>query len=218
MIDSLALNRLDFDIEGAALADRGANQLHSAALKLVQQSHPDLEIWITLPVLPPGTHQRRPHRPPSDAHCRRQARWGESGTAAASGAYASIWGDYGTDPVISGGSGAGASSGGGSGDLSSLPTSNVTVSDSNTAISASDSSAKRFRLGYAWGRHLTIQGFNPRQNVLDLGGFWAEGQQAQVVAGSSGCSVVLGFNAQEVLLPGVDASALTSSVLAIWQG
>ncbi len=327
VIDSLALNRLDFDIEGAALADRGANQLHSAALKLVQQSHPDLEIWITLPVLPQGltndglTVLRQmldagvkldgvnlmamdygdSAAPPASqsmgqyaidaAHASyrqlselfgshgesfgwnqlgltpmigvndvtselfstgdaalvedfaRQKGLGmlsmwslgrdqpgpigrveatHSGTAAGSGAYAAIWGDYGTDPVISGGSGAGGSSGGGSGvnsgGLTGLPTSNVAVGDSITAISASDSKAERFQLGYAWGRHLTIQGFNPGQDVLDLGGFWTEGQQAQVVAGSSGCRVVLGFNAQEVLLPGVDASALTSSVLAVWQG
>jgi len=54
VIDNLALNRIDFDIEGAALADQAANQLHSAALKLVQQSHPGVEVWLTLPVLPQG--------------------------------------------------------------------------------------------------------------------------------------------------------------------
>jgi chitinase len=54
VIDSLALNRIDFDIEGAALANRAANQLLADALRLVQQSHPGLEIWFTLPVLPQG--------------------------------------------------------------------------------------------------------------------------------------------------------------------
>ena len=54
VVSRFQLNRLDFDIEGAALADTAANGLHSQALALLQQQNPDLEIWYTLPVLPTG--------------------------------------------------------------------------------------------------------------------------------------------------------------------
>lgn len=319
VIDSLGLNRIDFDIEGAALADRSANQLHSAALKLVQQTHPGTEVWITLPVLPQGLTSDGiavirqmldagvkldgvnlmamdygdSAAPPSlrsmgqyaidaaNASFRQLSDlfgshgesfgWNQlgltpmigvndvttelfstddaalvedfarqkglgllsmwslgrdrpgpigrveathSGTSAASGSYATIWGDYGTDPLISAGSASGVNTGG----LGALPSRTVSVADNITAINALDSSAEHFRLGYAWGRKLTIQGFNPSQDVLDLGGFWAEGQQARVVASGSGAMVMLDFNAQQVFLPGVSASDLTSAVLQVWQG
>lgn len=54
VIRTYNLNRLDFDIEGAALADDAANILHSQALAVLQQQYPDLEVWYTLPVLPSG--------------------------------------------------------------------------------------------------------------------------------------------------------------------
>ena len=54
VVERYGLNRLDFDIEGAALADDAANALHSQALALLQQQKPDLEVWYTLPVLPTG--------------------------------------------------------------------------------------------------------------------------------------------------------------------
>jgi hypothetical protein len=134
-----------------------------------------------------------------------------SGTGSASGSYSTIWGDYGTDPVISGGG-----SGGGQG--TGLPSSTISVATTTTAITASSSTAERFQLSYAWGRRLTINGFDPSQDVLDLKGFWSEGSQARVLASPGGASVMLDFNAQQVLLPGVDPAALTPSVLQIWQG
>lgn len=54
IVDHYALNRIDFDIEGAAVADAAAIALGSQALQLLQQHRPDLEIWYTLPVLPTG--------------------------------------------------------------------------------------------------------------------------------------------------------------------
>ena len=54
VVDAYGLNRIDFDIEGAAIANQAAMTLNSQALKLLQTSHPDLEIWYTLPVLPTG--------------------------------------------------------------------------------------------------------------------------------------------------------------------
>ena len=54
VVSQFHLNRLDFDLEGAALADGAANTLHSQALALLQKQNPDLEVWYTLPVLPTG--------------------------------------------------------------------------------------------------------------------------------------------------------------------
>ena len=54
VIDTYGINHLDFDIEGAAVADPASIALNSQALKLLQQSKPELKIWYTLPVLPTG--------------------------------------------------------------------------------------------------------------------------------------------------------------------
>ncbi|MGI9176296.1 MAG: glycosyl hydrolase family 18 protein, partial [Pirellulales bacterium] len=54
LVDAYSLNRIDFDIEGAAVADPAAIALGSDALKLLQQTRPGLEVWFTLPVLPEG--------------------------------------------------------------------------------------------------------------------------------------------------------------------
>jgi len=326
VVDTLALNRIDFDIEGAALANRAANQLQADALKLLQQSHPALEIWITLPVLPQGLtadglavlrqalaagvkldgvnimamDYGDSAAPPAlktmgqyaidaaNASFRQlgdlfqgfnqgfgwnqlgvtpmigvndvtsevftiadaqlledlarqkglgmlsmwsiardkagpvgQATNTHSGTAAADGSFSALWGDYGTDPVISGGTTPLAPLATG-GTPTSPPvvgaTLPIAVAAATTTFSASATSAERFQLSYAWGRRLTINGFDPRQDVLDLKGFWAEGQQARVVTTPGGASVLLDFNAQQVLLPGVDPGALTSAVVQTWQG
>ena len=54
VIDTYGVTHLDFDIEGAAIADAAAIALNSSALKLLQQSRPSVQIWYTLPVLPQG--------------------------------------------------------------------------------------------------------------------------------------------------------------------
>ncbi|MHA0287848.1 Calx-beta domain-containing protein [Mycobacterium sp. C3-094] len=54
IVTTYRLNRIDFDIEGAAVADPASILLNAQALKLLQQRMPDLEIWYTLPVLPTG--------------------------------------------------------------------------------------------------------------------------------------------------------------------
>jgi hypothetical protein len=333
VIDSLALNRIDFDIEGAALANRAANQLLADALRLVQQSHPGLEIWFTLPVLPQGLtadglavvrqalsagvkldgvnlmtmNYGDGAAPPArqsmgqyaiDAANASFRQLGElfggfgqgfgwnqlgitpmigvndirsevfssgdaqlvedfarsngvgmlamwsiardnpgplgqvanthTGTSAASGSYSAIWGDYGTDPVISGGTTGGAMTGGGGtgspagsggGPIGgTAPSTTIAVAAATTALTASATTVERFQLSWAWGRKLTISGFDPLHDAIDLKGFWAEGQQARVVATPGGASVLLDFNAQQVLLPGVDPGALTSAVVQIWQG
>ena len=54
VIDTYGITHLDFDIEGAAVADPASIALNSQALKLLQQSKPQVQIWYTLPVLPTG--------------------------------------------------------------------------------------------------------------------------------------------------------------------
>jgi hypothetical protein len=45
---------MDFDIQGPALADPNAIALQTQAIKLLQESNPALEIWLSLPVAPTG--------------------------------------------------------------------------------------------------------------------------------------------------------------------
>jgi chitinase len=54
VIDTYGITHLDFDIEGAAVADPASIALNSQALKLLQQSKPQVQVWYTLPVLPTG--------------------------------------------------------------------------------------------------------------------------------------------------------------------
>jgi hypothetical protein len=54
VVDAYGLKYADFDIEGAAVADPASYNRRSQALAKVQQSHPNLKISLTLPVLPEG--------------------------------------------------------------------------------------------------------------------------------------------------------------------
>ncbi|MEB3264034.1 MAG: cellulose binding domain-containing protein [Synechococcus sp.] len=332
--DTLGLRRLDFDIEGAALADRASLQLQSEAIARLQSLRPELGVWFTLPVLPQGLTREGLEAvelalqagvrlagvnvmamdygdsaaPPSlktmgayaiDAAEATHAQlvtlfaahgqgfgWGQmgvtpmigvndvtsevftladaellenfarqrglgllsmwslgrdnpgplgqvtathSGLAEASGSFATLWGDYGSDPVaISAGGGGSASGGSGSDPITGGNTGTTTgsggtlvervVGGSTTALQAMDGVAERFQLSYAWGRQLQITGFDPLQDRLDLRGFWQEGQGATVVAVSGGSRLELPFNQQQVLLPGVTPEQLGGGALEIWWG
>ncbi|MEV4316421.1 chitinase [Actinocrispum sp. NPDC049592] len=54
VINAYALKYVDFDIEGAAVADPTTVARRSQALKIIQDRHPGLKISLTLPVLPNG--------------------------------------------------------------------------------------------------------------------------------------------------------------------
>jgi hypothetical protein len=54
VVDTYGVTHLDFDIEGAAVADPASIALNSQALALLQKANPDVQIWYTLPVLPTG--------------------------------------------------------------------------------------------------------------------------------------------------------------------
>ncbi|GAY17518.1 hypothetical protein MSZK_42440 [Mycobacterium sp. shizuoka-1] len=54
VVDTYGVTHIDFDIEGAAVADPASIALNSQALALLQKAKPDLQIWYTLPVLPTG--------------------------------------------------------------------------------------------------------------------------------------------------------------------
>ena len=54
VVDKYSLNRIDFDIEGAAITDPVSIALRSEALSLFQQMRPGIEIWYTLPAVPTG--------------------------------------------------------------------------------------------------------------------------------------------------------------------
>ena len=109
------------------------------------------------------------------------------------------------DP-ITGGGGAGVPA----------PTVDVLVGSGDTRLQARGDQAEQFRLGYAWGRQLTIAGFDPTQDRLDLRGFWGEGQQVRVLGSAEGVRVELPFNQQWVLLPGVTLEQWGSQALQVW--
>ncbi|MFH1160224.1 MAG: hypothetical protein V1733_04665 [bacterium] len=54
VVDAYALQSIDFDIEGMLVADTASVHRRSAALKLLQDDNPGLEISLTLPVMPYG--------------------------------------------------------------------------------------------------------------------------------------------------------------------
>jgi hypothetical protein len=54
LVDTLALRKIDFDIEGAAVAEPATIRLQMDAIALVQKTRPNLGVWLTLPVLPQG--------------------------------------------------------------------------------------------------------------------------------------------------------------------
>jgi chitinase len=54
VIERYDVNILDFDIEGAALADAAANERRAEAIKRLQSEYGDLVVWFTLPVSPGG--------------------------------------------------------------------------------------------------------------------------------------------------------------------
>ncbi|BBY66234.1 hypothetical protein MHEL_44770 [Mycolicibacterium helvum] len=54
VVDTYGVTHLDFDIEGAAVADPASVTLNAQALALLQKAKPEVQIWYTLPVLPTG--------------------------------------------------------------------------------------------------------------------------------------------------------------------
>lgn len=57
IIDRYHVTRLDYDIEGSAIANDAANALRNEALALLQAANPELEVSFTLPVLTVGLTQ-----------------------------------------------------------------------------------------------------------------------------------------------------------------
>ncbi|MFC9235705.1 chitinase [Streptomyces decoyicus] len=57
VIDAYDLTKVDFDIEGPALTDTKANTLRARAIARLQQQHKDLDVSVTLPVLPSGLNR-----------------------------------------------------------------------------------------------------------------------------------------------------------------
>ena len=91
----------------------------------------------------------------------------------------------------------------------------ISVASGVTRLMASESLAETFKLSYAWGRQLTIEGFDSRHDLIDLRGFWGEANGAHAVASPAGAVIDLDFNAQQVLLSGVEARQLGSGNLIV---
>lgn len=54
VIDRYDAKVLDFDVEGAAIADSEANARRAEAIRRLQRDNEDLQVWFTLPVAPRG--------------------------------------------------------------------------------------------------------------------------------------------------------------------
>ena len=57
VVSKYRLKYIDFDIEGAAIADSAANDRRSQAIKKLEAANPGLKVSLTLPVLPSGLDQ-----------------------------------------------------------------------------------------------------------------------------------------------------------------
>jgi chitinase len=131
------------------------------------------------------------------------------------GSFATLFGDYGSDPVLSGPV---------AGDPITNPSGTserqrLVVDGSSTDLVTQAGVAEDVVVSYSWGRNLVINGFDPSRDRLDLLGFWGEGQQARLVdLGSAGTRVDLDFNQQRITLAGVSIDQLGSSQLLIWGG
>jgi hypothetical protein len=54
VIDAYGITKVDFDVEGAAIANTAANTLRAKAIAQLQASHSGLQVSYTLPVMPTG--------------------------------------------------------------------------------------------------------------------------------------------------------------------
>jgi chitinase len=156
-----------------------------------------------------------------------------AGLKTPAGSFATLFGDYGRDPALSGpgASGPGLSGPGAvepvASDASSDPITapggtvqrqRLVVAGSTTELITQAGVAEDVVISYSWGRNLVIKGFDPSRDRLDLLGFWGEGQQARVLGTADGVRVDLPFNQQAVLLPGVSLDQWSSQALQIWAG
>ena len=57
VIDAYDLTKVDFNIEGPALTDTKANSLRARAIARLQRQRKDLNVPVTLPVLPSGLNR-----------------------------------------------------------------------------------------------------------------------------------------------------------------
>jgi hypothetical protein len=131
------------------------------------------------------------------------------------GSFATLFGDYGSDPALDGAVASDPIINPGG----SVARETLNVAGGTTALNLQADMAEDVVISYSWGRHLLINGFDPSRDRLDLLGFWGEGQQAQLVdLGSAGTRVDLGFNQQQITLAGVGIGQLGSDQLLIWAG
>ena len=80
----------------------------------------------------------------------------------------------------------------------------IDVKDTDVLLTAASGKAESFKLHYDWGHNLTIQGFNPLEDRLDLSAFY--GQAKEAVLGNdtnNNVKLSLPFNQQTVILEGV---------------
>ncbi|MEA5474807.1 hypothetical protein VB716_11300 [Synechococcus sp. CCY9201] len=75
--------------------------------------------------------------------------------------------------------------------------------------------AERIVIPYAWGQSLTIDGFNPSEDVLDLTVFRNESILPGFMDQPGDTLVDLGFNAQTINLSGIMVADLTQGAVLL---
>ncbi|CAK6689184.1 hypothetical protein IFHNHDMJ_00557 [Synechococcus sp. CBW1107] len=91
----------------------------------------------------------------------------------------------------------------------------ILVNSTDTSVLAQNGVAERFVIPYAWGRSLTIDGFNPSEDMLDLTMFSNESILPGFMDQPGGTLVDLGFNAQTITLNGIIAADLTQGAVLL---
>lgn len=143
------------------------------------------------------------------------------------GSFATLFGDYGSDPVLSGAVAGSPSTTPGTSPSTdpiinpggSVARQTLNVAGGTTALNLQANLAEDVVVSYSWGRQLVVTGFDPSRDRLDLRGFWSEGRQARLVdLGPAGTRVDLGFNQQQITLTGVGIGQLGPDQLLIWAG
>ncbi|MEA5421849.1 hypothetical protein VB777_01400 [Synechococcus sp. CCY9202] len=91
----------------------------------------------------------------------------------------------------------------------------ILVNSTDTYLMAQSGVAERIVIPYAWGQSLTIDGFNPSEDVLDLTVFRNESILPGFMDQPGGTLVDLGFNAQTINLSEIMVADLTQGAVLL---
>lgn len=123
--------------------------------------------------------------------------------------FAGVFNDYGTPPALTPPSTTPGEPTGNTPDIVTGGTyTSIAVQKSDTLLQAKAGQAESFKLNYDWGHVVTIKGFDPTEDRLDLSAFWNEANNASLGVRDGNARLSLDFNNQTVILEGVGADQI----------